>query len=105
MSRRFIERRDSARPLSILPIPPDRPRRPPFGTLVVGAARYGPSFIAQVGFFYLALVVGDIIATGHTGGRLQLELGLAIAAVGVGRSQATLPPPTRALGASRPARA
>src|SRR5260370_37344268 len=80
MSRRFIERRDSARPLSILPIPPDRPRRPPFGTLVVGAARYGPSFIAQVGFFYLALVVGDIIATGHTGGRLQLELGVAIAA-------------------------
>src|SRR5258708_22623692 len=105
MSRRFIERRDSARPLSILPIPPDRPRRPPFGTLVVGAARYGPSFIAQVGFFYLALVVGDIIATGHTGGRLQLELGLAIAAVWIGVCRAPLNPYKSAFGTAAPSSA
>jgi FlaA1/EpsC-like NDP-sugar epimerase len=57
--------------------------------LVIGAARYGPSFIAQVGFFYLALIVGDIIATGHTGGRLQLELGLVVAFVAMGLAEAT----------------
>jgi FlaA1/EpsC-like NDP-sugar epimerase len=56
---------------------------------VVGAARYGPAFVIQVGFFYLALVVGEIIATGHTGGRRQLALGLLVAFVAMGLAEAT----------------
>src|SRR5258708_17112407 len=89
MDRGFGERRAIARGANILPPPPDRPRRPSLTGLVVGAARYGPAFIAQVGFFYLALVVGDIIATGHTGGRVQLELGLVVAVVAMGLAEAT----------------
>lgn len=89
MSRRFPERRQVGRPASILPAPPDTPRQPRITSLVIGAARYGPAFLAQVGFFYLALVVGDVIATGHTGGRLQLELGLVVALVAMGLAEAT----------------
>jgi FlaA1/EpsC-like NDP-sugar epimerase len=89
VSRRFTERRQVFRPVNILPEPPDKPRKPVIPGLIVGAARYGPSFIAQVGFFYLALVVGDIIATGHTGDRLQLELGLIVAIVAMGLAEAT----------------
>jgi FlaA1/EpsC-like NDP-sugar epimerase len=57
--------------------------------MVVGAARYGPAFIAQVGFFYLALVVGEIIGTGRTGGRDQLAFGLLIVVVAMGLAEAT----------------
>lgn len=89
MTRRFIERRSMTRAVNILPEPPDS-SRPSFpARAVIGAARYGPAFIAQVGFFYLALVVGDIIATGRTGGRLQLELGLVVAVVAMGLAEAT----------------
>jgi FlaA1/EpsC-like NDP-sugar epimerase len=89
MSRRFTERRSIARAINILPPAPDSPHRPPLVGLVVGAVRYGPAFTAQVGFFYLALVVGDIIATGHTGDRQQLELGLVVAVVAMGLAEAT----------------
>src|SRR5450759_4971848 len=89
MSRRFTERRSIARAINILPPAPDSPHRPPLVGLVVGAVRYGPAFTAQVGFFYLAMVVGDIIATGHTGGRLQLELGLVVAVVAMCLAEAT----------------
>ncbi len=57
--------------------------------IVRGAARYGLAFIAQVATFYLALVVGQLIATGRTGGRLQLALGLVIVVVAVGLAEAT----------------
>src|ERR1700681_4601234 len=89
MNRRFTERRSIARPVNILPAPPDRPRPAMIAGLVVGTVRYGPAFVAQVGFFYGALVVGDVIATGHTGGRVQLELGLVVAIVAMGLAEAT----------------
>jgi len=57
--------------------------------IVRGAARYGPAFIAQVATFYLALVVGQLISTGRTGGRLQLALGLLIVVAAVGLAEAT----------------
>jgi FlaA1/EpsC-like NDP-sugar epimerase len=56
---------------------------------VIGAVRYGPAFVAQVACFYLALVVGEVIATGHTGGRFQLALGLLIVLVAMGLAEAT----------------
>jgi len=38
---------------------------------------------------YLALVIGQVIATGRTGGRFQLELGLVIAGIAMGLAEAT----------------
>jgi FlaA1/EpsC-like NDP-sugar epimerase len=67
---------------------PNRRRHLPI-RLIFGTARYGPAFIAQVGVFYLALVVGQVIATGRTGSRDQLVLGLLIVTVAVGLSEAT----------------
>lgn len=75
--------------MSLLPTSPGTPRRPLPARAVIGAIRYGPAFIAQVGFFYLALVLGQIIATGRTGDRLQLELGLLIAVLAMGLAEAT----------------
>jgi FlaA1/EpsC-like NDP-sugar epimerase len=89
VNRRFIERRSIARAVNILPAPPDSSRPSLPVRAIVGAARYGPAFIAQVGFFYLALVVGEVIATGHTGGRRQLALGLVVALVAMGLAEAT----------------
>lgn len=57
--------------------------------LVVCAVRYGPAFVAQVVIFYLALVVGQAVATGRTGGRLQLALGLLIVVGAVAVAEAT----------------
>jgi FlaA1/EpsC-like NDP-sugar epimerase len=57
--------------------------------LVGGTLRYGPAFLGQVAFFYLALVVGEVIATGRTGDRVQLELGLVVATVAMGLAEAT----------------
>jgi len=76
---------------SILPTSPplSRPQgRFPLRALA-GLARYGPAFIAQVGWFYLALVVGQVIATGRTGGRLQLVLGFVIVLIAVALAEAT----------------
>ena len=89
MSRRFTERRNATRPMNILPAPPVRPRQPVIAGFAIGAMRYGPSFLAQVGFFYLAMVIGEVIATGRTGDRLQLELGLLVAAGAMGLAEAT----------------
>ena len=75
--------------MNILPVSTDRSRPPLRARIAVGSIRYGPAFIAQVGFFYLALVVGDIIATGQTTGRRQLALGLVIALVAMGVAEAT----------------
>ncbi len=75
--------------MNILPVSPDRSRPRLPARLVVGTARYGPAFIAQVGFFYLALVVGDIVATGHTTSRRQLALGLLVALGAMGMAEAT----------------
>ena len=75
--------------MNILPASPEPSRQHFPVRVVVGAVRYGPSFIAQVLFLYLALVVGEIIATGHTGSRLQLELGLVVAALAMGLAEAT----------------
>ena len=75
--------------MSLLPTSPGTPRRPLLARAVIGAARYGPAFMAQVAFFYLALVLGEIIATGRTGDRLQLELGLLIAVLAMGLAEAT----------------
>jgi len=57
--------------------------------VIVGIARYGPPFIAQVAVFYLALLVGQVLATGRTGGRLQLVLGFLIVLAAVGVAEAT----------------
>jgi FlaA1/EpsC-like NDP-sugar epimerase len=57
--------------------------------VIIGTVRYGPAFIAQVVFFYFALVVGDILVTGRIGGRLQLGLGLLIVVVAMGLADAT----------------
>ena len=54
-----------------------------------GAVLYGPAFVVQVAFFYMALVVGQVITTGRTGGRLQLSLGLLIVLVAMGLAEAT----------------
>jgi FlaA1/EpsC-like NDP-sugar epimerase len=89
VKRGFIERRSSERASNILPPPPAPSRQSPLARAVFGAARYGPSFIVQVGFFYLALVVGQIIATGRTGSRHQLALGLLIALGAMGIAEAT----------------
>jgi len=75
--------------VNILPTPADRPRQSPLAWLAVGTVRYGPSFIAQVAILYLALVIGQVIATGRTGDRLQLELGLVVAAFAMGVAEAT----------------
>src|SRR5258708_24415759 len=89
MSRRFTERRNATRPLNILPAQPDRPRQALTAGVVLGAVRYGPSFLAQVVFLYLAMVIGEVVAAGRTGGRLQLELGLLVAAGAMGLAEAT----------------
>jgi FlaA1/EpsC-like NDP-sugar epimerase len=89
VNRRFIERRSKLRPVNILLSPPVSSGPPLPARLIIGAARYGPAFIAQVGFLYLALFVGEIIATGHTGGRRQLALGLLVALVAMGLAEAT----------------
>jgi len=76
-------------PVNILPVSPERTGPSLPARLVVGAVRYGPAFLVQVGFFYLALVVGDIIATGQTTSRRQLALGLVVALGGMGFAEAT----------------
>jgi len=89
VSRKFVDARSSAPAVNILPTPADRPRQSASAWLVVGAARYGPAFIAQVAILYLALVIGQVIATGRTGDRFQLELGLVIATLAMGAAEAT----------------
>lgn len=76
---------------SILPTSPplSRPHANIAVRLFVGATRYGPAFIAQAACFYLALVLGEIIATGRTGGRQQLALGLLLVLVAMGLAEAT----------------
>jgi len=54
-----------------------------------GTIHYGPAFLAQVAFFYLALVVGEIVALGHAGGRLQLAIGFVVVVVAMGVAEAT----------------
>jgi len=76
--------------MNILPISQPAPRGPnPAVRLIAGVLRYGPAFLAQVGVLYLALVIGQVIATGRTGGRFQLELGLVIAGIAMGLAEAT----------------
>lgn len=89
MNRKFVERRSPARNINILPAPPERARGSVAAWAVVGTIRYGPSFIAQVAVLYLTLVIGQIIATGRTGDRIQLELGLVIASFAMGMAEAT----------------
>ena len=72
----------------VSPKPSNRRRQFPI-RLIFGSARYGPAFMAQVGVFYLALVVGQVIATGRTGSRDQMVLGLVIVTIAVGLSEAT----------------
>jgi len=76
--------------MNILPISQPAPRGPHSAfRLATGIVRYGPAFLAQVGVLYLALVIGEVIATGRTGGRFQLELGLAVAGIAMGLAEAT----------------
>src|SRR5579859_5275657 len=76
--------------MNILPISqPTAPGPNPAARLIVGVVRYGPAFLAQVGVLYLALVIGEVIATGRTGGRFQLELGLVVAGIAMGLAEAT----------------
>ena len=76
--------------MNILPMSQPAPRGPrPIVRLVGGVIRYGPAFLAQVGVLYLALVIGQVIATGRTGGRFQLELGLLLAGIAMGLAEAT----------------
>ena len=79
------------RPSSILPTTPplSRARGHLLMRMITGAARYGPAFVAQTAAFYLALVVGQVLATGHTGGRLQLAIGLVIVVAAVALAEAT----------------
>jgi FlaA1/EpsC-like NDP-sugar epimerase len=86
---RFKERRSKWRAVNILPAPPDSAQRPRPLRVLAGAARYGPAFIAQVVFFYLSMVVGEVIATGRTGDRLQLKLGFLVALVAMGLAEMT----------------
>ncbi len=74
---------------STLPIASGTSRPHPGLRLFFGAARYGPAFLVQVGFFYLAMVVGQVVATGETGNRIQLELGLVVAIIAMGLAEAT----------------
>ena len=77
--------------MTILPESNEPPRQRAYFPIrfVLGAVRYGPAFVAQVAFFYLALVIGEVIATGRTGGRLQLALGFLIVLTAMGLAEAT----------------
>jgi FlaA1/EpsC-like NDP-sugar epimerase len=76
--------------LNILPTSPPESVRPSLpARALFGAARYGPAFIVQVGFFYVALVIGEVVATGHTGSRRQLAIGLLVALIAMGIAEAT----------------
>lgn len=75
--------------MNILPAPPAS-FRPRLGArAILGSVRYGPGFIAQVGIFYFALIVGQIVATGRTGTRDQLALGFVVAFLAMGLAEAT----------------
>jgi FlaA1/EpsC-like NDP-sugar epimerase len=84
-------RRSTDRPMTILPPTPDSSRRRGYLLFRVafGALLYGPAFLLQVAFFDLAMVVGQVITTGRTGGRFQLALGLLIVLVAMGLAEAT----------------
>ena len=77
--------------MTILPPAPDESHRAAYLPIRVvrGALLYGPAFVIQVAFFYMALVVGQVITTGRTGSRLQLTLGLLIVLVAMGLAEAT----------------
>ena len=76
--------------MKLLPTTPPQPRRPsPAARAVKGAVRYGPAFIVQVGFFYLALVIGQVVATGQTGSNRQLALGLVLTVFAMGVAEGT----------------
>ncbi|MHB8502268.1 MAG: polysaccharide biosynthesis protein [Candidatus Acidiferrales bacterium] len=89
LKRRFIERRSAARSVNILPAPPASARTGLGARAILGTVRYGPGFLAQVGVFYLALVVGEIVATGRTGTRDHLAFGFVIAFGAMGLAEAT----------------
>src|SRR5579859_4692283 len=71
-----------------IPAPPQNwPRHSSVAVnLLSGALKYGPTFIAQVGWFYFLLAVGQVMATGQLGSRAVLVLGflLVLIATGVG---------------------
>jgi FlaA1/EpsC-like NDP-sugar epimerase len=71
--------------MNLIPASQPKTSGPPFpARLLVGAVLYGPMFLAQVGCFYLALVVGEVIATGQIRGRVQMAIGLLIVVMAMG---------------------
>jgi FlaA1/EpsC-like NDP-sugar epimerase len=53
----------------------------------LGALRYGPAFTFQVASFWLILVVGEVVATGGTGDRNHLALGLLLVLAAMGTAE------------------